>query len=146
MQQAKWNNIWKSSKFFDIWDKLFLFLVKSVVKNFYADLGLIGWHLRMMIIRSESSIISQIKDTYGFDGRTSVSDVCPCPCPRFSDITVSELVSVSEAMTLPGFMSESEVRKILYPCPNLSLKLIFLTGLSPCPSPRLNSCPKLYSW
>ena len=51
------------------------------------------------------------------DERTRVSDVCPCPspCPRFSDMPVSEPVSVSEVMTLSESVSESasEVQKNL---------------------------------
>ena len=51
------------------------------------------------------------------DERTRVSDVypCPSPCPRFSDMPLSELVSVSEVMTLSESMSESvsEVQKNL---------------------------------
>ena len=39
------------------------------------------------------------------DERTRVSDVCPCP--RFSDMPLSEPVSVSEVMTLSESMSES---------------------------------------
>ena len=34
-----------------------------------------------------------------------MSDVCPCP--RFSDMTVSELLSMHEAITLSKTMSES---------------------------------------
>ena len=49
----------------------------------------------------------------GRDERTRVSDVCPGPCPRFSDMPLSE--SVSEVMTLSESMSESvsEVQKNL---------------------------------
>ena len=47
------------------------------------------------------------------DERTRVSEVCPRP--RFSDLPVSEVVSVSEVMTLSESMSESvsEVHKNL---------------------------------
>ena len=36
------------------------------------------------------------------DERTRVSEVCPCPSPKFLDMPVSEVVSVSEVMTLPN--------------------------------------------
>ena len=42
---------------------------------------------------------------------------CPSPCPRFSDMSVSEVVS--EVMTQSMSESVSELPKILCPCPSL---------------------------
>ena len=49
------------------------------------------------------------------DEWTRVSDSCPSSCPRFSNMPLSEQVSVFEVMTLPE--SGSEVQK--FSCPSL---------------------------
>ena len=60
------------------------------------------------------------------DERAHVSEVCPCP--RFSDMPVSEVVSVFEVMTLSESMSASESESEVK---------------NPPGSPRPNSFPKL---
>ena len=55
----------------------------------------------------QKKFIAEVVLSSGRDERTRVSDVCPCP--RFTDLSVSEPVSVSEVMTLSVFEDQKNL-------------------------------------